>query len=141
LCSTYCTGPRKPATVTTDPSAARTREITTCGTGVGVGVGVGVGAAWADGLRIGADGAAWLVASGGEAAGDSELHAAVPQAASPTASAAASRERFVRGSLRRPDLLVTWTRMPCADDAVLTTGLLTRNRVSDRYRPRTRRRT
>src|SRR5271165_2402591 len=46
LCSTYRTGPRKAATVTTTPSAVRTREIVTCGVaGFGLGAGFGVGLA------------------------------------------------------------------------------------------------
>ncbi len=35
LCSTYCTGPRKIATVTTDPSAVRTWVTMTCATAAG----------------------------------------------------------------------------------------------------------
>jgi hypothetical protein len=39
LCSTYVTGPRKIATVITDPSAVRTLATLTAGLGLGVGAG------------------------------------------------------------------------------------------------------
>jgi hypothetical protein len=85
LCSTYATGPPKVATVTTDPSAVRTRETETLGTGGGGAGRVGDAAA-----RL----AGTIVATGPDRAGEGagaaaeELHAAVRHK---PASAAAAR--------------------------------------------------
>src|SRR5450631_2928011 len=66
LCRTNCTGPWKTATVTTDPSAARTRETATP-------EGTAAGSGRADELPPEADGVP-AMATGGT---DDELHAVV----------------------------------------------------------------
>src|SRR5450631_3384168 len=66
LCRTNCTGPPKTATVTTDPSAVRTRETVTPG-------GTAAGSGRADELPPEADGVPALATGGTE----DELHAAV----------------------------------------------------------------
>jgi hypothetical protein len=90
LCSTYRTGPRKAATVTTAPSAVRTREIVTCGVaGFGFGLGAGFGAGLAAAVRGRADAAAPVpvpLLTAGDAAG-AAVHAVASKASETSAPA------------------------------------------------------
>src|SRR5690348_14357092 len=89
LCSTYRTGPRKAATVTTTPSAVRTRQIVTCGV-AGFGLGAGFGAGLAAVVRGRADAAAPArvpLLTAGDAAG-AAVHAVARKASETSAPAA-----------------------------------------------------
>src|SRR5580700_11515486 len=115
LCSTYPTGPRKAATVTTSPSAVRTREIVTCGV-AGFGVGAGFGAGLAAVVRGCADAAALVPASlltAGAAAG-AAVHA-VARKASETSAPATMIDRTRKiinggcdGGMKTAGRLVAW---------------------------------
>src|SRR5690242_1541529 len=87
LCSTYRTGPRKAATVTTTPSAVRTREIVTCGAGFGLGAGFGAGlAAVVKGRADAAAPVPVLLLTAGDAAG-ATVHAVAREASETSAPA------------------------------------------------------